>query len=103
VYIFLFLSIIFTESKVNRKKRKLDEDEYSSDEDSFLDRTGAAEKKRLSKLKGKASNSIETFDSLVRRFCISCLSYYILGTLNASIILRAYNKVRVYLILYSYF
>nr|CAG4641503.1 EOG090X026V [Eurycercus lamellatus] len=56
------------ESKVNRRKRHYDEDYYSSDEDTFLDRTGAAERKRQLKLKGKLSDSVETFDTLMKKY-----------------------------------
>ena len=54
------------EGKSNRRKRRHnDEDYYSSDEDAYLDRTGAVEKKRQARLKGKTSDSVETYDSLV--------------------------------------
>jgi protein phosphatase 1D len=43
----------------------MDEDYYSSDEDTFLDRTGAVERKRQARLKGKLSDTVETYDSLV--------------------------------------
>ncbi|NXS29141.1 NADAP protein, partial [Pomatostomus ruficeps] len=54
------------------RKRKLknweDEDFYDSDDDTFLDRTGAVEKKRLNRMKkaGKIEEKPETYDSLVR-------------------------------------
>lgn len=54
------------ESKGTRRKRRYDEDYYSSDEDTFLDRTGAAERKRQAKLKGKSVGAVETYESLVR-------------------------------------
>ena len=59
--------LTFLESKVKKKKKNYDEDYYSSDEDTFLDRTGAVERKRQAKLKaaGKISDSVETYDSLV--------------------------------------
>jgi len=57
------------EGKSNRRKRPIDEDYYSSDEDTFLDRTGAVERKRQARLKGKLSDSVETYDSLVSLLC----------------------------------
>ena len=61
------LNFFIAESKFQRKKKLYDEDHYSSDEDTFLDRTGAVERKRRAKLKaaGKISDSVETYDSLV--------------------------------------
>ncbi len=53
-----------TESKVRRKKRQYDEDYYSSDEDTFLDRTGTVERKRQARMKDK--DCVETYESLVR-------------------------------------
>merc|ERR1712071_280337 len=57
-------------SKFQRKKKLYDEDHYSSDEDTFLDRTGAVEHKRRAKLKaaGKISDSVETYDSLMIKY-----------------------------------
>ncbi|XP_045033488.1 kanadaptin isoform X2 [Daphnia magna] len=52
------------ESKVRRRKRQYDEDYYSSDEDTFLDRTGAAERKRQARMKGQMSDVVETYESL---------------------------------------
>ena len=57
------------ESKAQRLKPSFDEDYYSSDEDTFLDRTGVVEKKRLAKMKEK-SKSIETHESLVNKYPI---------------------------------
>lgn len=58
------------QSKLKKKKRNYDEDYYSSDEDTFLDRTGAVERKRQAKLKaaGKISDSVETYDSLMEKY-----------------------------------
>jgi len=58
------------QSKVKKKKKNYDEDYYSSDEDTFLDRTGAVERKRQAKLKaaGKISDSVETYDSLMEKY-----------------------------------
>ena len=56
------------QAKHQRKKRfGAEDDYYSSDEDTFLDRTGAVERKRQARMKaaGKAVDSIETFESLV--------------------------------------
>ncbi|KZS06434.1 putative Kanadaptin [Daphnia magna] len=55
------------ESKVRRRKRQYDEDYYSSDEDTFLDRTGAAERKRQARMKGQMSDVVETYESLTRK------------------------------------
>jgi len=45
-----------------------DQDYYSSDEDTFLDRTGSVEKKRDKRMKiaGKVEEKAETYESLVR-------------------------------------
>ncbi|XP_072407250.1 kanadaptin [Chiloscyllium punctatum] len=57
---------------VSRKRKSKNweaEDFYDSDEDTFLDRTGAIEKKRLNRMKkaGKVEEEVETYDSLVAK------------------------------------
>ncbi|XP_067883875.1 kanadaptin isoform X2 [Heterodontus francisci] len=57
---------------VSRKRKSKNweaEDFYNSDEDTFLDRTGAIEKKRLNRMKkaGKVEEKVETYDSLVAK------------------------------------
>nr|CAG4649982.1 EOG090X026V [Sida crystallina] len=66
------------EAKRQRKKRFNDEDYYSSDEDTFLDRTGAVERKRQARMisAGKATDSVETYESLV------IISIIILGNIR---------------------
>nr|CAG4636820.1 EOG090X026V [Ceriodaphnia reticulata] len=51
------------ESKVRRKKRQYDEDYYSSDEDTFLDRTGTVERKRQARMKDN-KDCVETYETL---------------------------------------
>nr|CAG4643049.1 EOG090X026V [Ilyocryptus agilis] len=55
------------ESRAIRRKRVYDEDHYSSDEDTFFDRTGAVERKRKSKIQGSAE-SVETYESLMSKY-----------------------------------
>uniref|UniRef100_UPI00398F8708 kanadaptin n=1 Tax=Pristiophorus japonicus TaxID=55135 RepID=UPI00398F8708 len=57
---------------VSRKRKSKNwevEDFYDSDEDTFLDRTGAIEKKRLNRMKkaGKVEEKVETYESLVAK------------------------------------
>lgn len=66
------------ESKKRRRER--DEDYYSSDEDSFLDRTGAAERKRLSRTKGKGTEEAETYESLVRQLNVDVKVFWNYGS-----------------------
>ena len=66
----------FAESKVTRKKRRHDDD-YSSDEDTFFDRTGAAERKRMARTKDKSGDTVETYDSLVS-FIKSLIVFFLL-------------------------
>lgn len=58
----------FPVSRKRKSKNWEDEDFYDSDDDTFLDRTGAVEKKRLNRMKkaGKIEEKPETYDSLVR-------------------------------------
>lgn len=58
----------FSVSRKRKSKNWEDEDFYDSDDDTFLDRTGAVEKKRLNRMKkaGKIEEKPETYDSLVR-------------------------------------
>ncbi|XP_011811716.1 PREDICTED: kanadaptin [Colobus angolensis palliatus] len=58
--------------RVSRKRKAKnweDEDFYDSDDDTFLDRTGLVEKKRLNRMKkaGKIDEKPETFESLVAK------------------------------------
>ncbi|NWU93895.1 NADAP protein, partial [Upupa epops] len=63
---------VLRQEAVSRKRKTKnweDEDFYDSDDDTFLDRTGAVERKRLSRMRkaGKIEDKPETYDSLVRR------------------------------------
>ncbi|NWY14885.1 NADAP protein, partial [Aphelocoma coerulescens] len=62
---------VLRQEAVSRKRKSKnweDEDFYDSDDDTFLDRTGAVEKKRLNRMKkaGKIEEKPETYDSLVK-------------------------------------
>ncbi|XP_070577176.1 kanadaptin-like [Ptychodera flava] len=58
------------ESKKRKTKNWEEEDYYDSDDDTFLDRTGMIEKKRLQRMKraGKEESVVETYDSLLTKF-----------------------------------
>ncbi|NWQ94897.1 NADAP protein, partial [Burhinus bistriatus] len=71
---------VLRQEAVSRKRKSKnweDEDFYDSDDDTFLDRTGAVEKKRLNRMKkaGKIEEKPETYDSLVRRIIVACQAY----------------------------
>ncbi|NXS39082.1 NADAP protein, partial [Balaeniceps rex] len=71
---------VLRQEAVSRKRKSKnweDEDFYDSDDDTFLDRTGAVEKKRLNRMKkaGKIEEKPETYDSLVRRIIMACQAY----------------------------
>lgn len=64
-------STLFSFLLVSRKRKAKnweEEDFYDSDDDTFLDRTGVIEQKRLNRMKkaGKIDEKPETYDSLVR-------------------------------------
>ncbi|NWX34334.1 NADAP protein, partial [Notiomystis cincta] len=68
---------VLRQEAVSRKRKSKnweDEDFYDSDDDTFLDRTGAVEKKRLNRMRkaGKIEEKPETYDSLVRIIIITC-------------------------------
>ncbi|NXK91601.1 NADAP protein, partial [Formicarius rufipectus] len=71
---------VLRQEAVSRKRKSKnweDEDFYDSDDDTFLDRTGAVEKKRLNRMRkaGKLEEKPETYDSLVRRITVTCQGY----------------------------
>ncbi|NXU03147.1 NADAP protein, partial [Buphagus erythrorhynchus] len=71
---------VLRQEAVSRKRKSKnweDEDFYDSDDDTFLDRTGAVEKKRLNRMKkaGKIEEKPETYDSLVRIIIMTCQDY----------------------------
>ncbi|NXX91251.1 NADAP protein, partial [Centropus bengalensis] len=73
---------VLRQEAVSRKRKSKnweDEDFYDSDDDTFLDRTGAVEKKRLNRMKkaGKIEEKPETYDSLVRIIIRVCQASFI--------------------------
>jgi len=76
-FCFLPSPLPFPVSRKRKSKNWEDEDFYDSDDDTFLDRTGAVEKKRLNRMKkaGKIEEKPETYDSLVRRINVTCQAY----------------------------
>ena len=77
-------------SRKRRKKNWEDEDYYGSDDDTFLDRTGAVEKKRKERMKkaGKIAERPETYDSLVRTAHPSLFTLFFKDRYLKSIFLR---------------
>lgn len=73
----------FSVSRKRKSKNWEDEDFYDSDDDTFLDRTGAVEKKRLNRMKkaGKIEEKPETYDSLVRTIVMTCQGYSLMSVL----------------------
>ncbi|NWW26852.1 NADAP protein, partial [Falcunculus frontatus] len=77
---------VLRQEAVSRKRKSKnweDEDFYDSDDDTFLDRTGAVEKKRLNRMKkaGKIEEKPETYDSLVRIIIMTCQGYSLMPVL----------------------
>ncbi|NXV03215.1 NADAP protein, partial [Cettia cetti] len=77
---------VLRQEAVSRKRKSKnweDEDFYDSDDDTFLDRTGAVEKKRLNRMKkaGKIEEKPETYDSLVRLIIMTCQGYSLMPVL----------------------
>lgn len=62
---------LLTVSRKRKKKNWEDEDFYDSDDDTFLDRTGAVERKRTERMKkaGKIQENPDTHESLVKPQC----------------------------------
>jgi len=59
------------QSAIERKVKKWEEDDfYASDDDEFLDRTGSIQRKRKNRMKmaGKEKETVETYDSLMKKF-----------------------------------
>ncbi|NWI20906.1 NADAP protein, partial [Crypturellus soui] len=77
---------VLRQEAVSRKRKSKnweDEDFYDSDDDTFLDRTGAVEKKRLNRMKkaGKIEEKPDTYDTLVRRILMTGRFYSLTCTL----------------------
>lgn len=83
IILFLAFSCAFSVSRKRKSKNWEDEDFYDSDDDTFLDRTGAVEKKRLNRMKkaGKIEEKPETYDSLVRIIIVTCQGYSLMPVL----------------------
>nr|CAG4640672.1 EOG090X026V [Eulimnadia texana] len=58
------------EGRQRKKRRYEDDDYYSSDEDTFLDRTGTIEKKRAARMKtaGVLGEEVDTYETLMEKY-----------------------------------
>nr|CAG4643765.1 EOG090X026V [Lepidurus arcticus] len=58
------------EGREKKKRNYADDDYYSSDEDTFLDRTGSVEQKRLARMQaaGKREGAVETYETLIEKY-----------------------------------
>ncbi|XP_055879098.1 kanadaptin-like [Biomphalaria glabrata] len=56
------------ESRKRKQKKWEDDDYYDSDEDTFLDRTGTIEKKRVMRMKKAGKDDPETYETLLEKY-----------------------------------